>query len=76
MKARSGLVKILILPHYLGWILNLEANREMHKVKIQVVQLEIIQGLIQAQRDVLWGKMGTPQLFKKKKQNRKATKKD
>lgn len=45
-------------------MLNLEANREMHKVKIQIVQLEIIQGLIQAHRDVLWGMMGNPQLKK------------
>lgn len=45
----------------------------MHKVKIQVVQLEIIQGLIQAHRDVLWGMMGTPQLLKSTEQedNRK-----
>lgn len=55
---------------YLGWILDLEANRKMNKVKIQVVQLEIFQGLVQAHRDVLWGKIGTPQLFKKKKKNR------
>lgn len=46
-------------------MLNLEANREMHKVKIQVVQLEISQGFIQAHGDVLWGMMGTPQLLKK-----------
>lgn len=36
----------LIVAQCLGWILNLEANREMYKVKVQVVQLEIIQGLI------------------------------
>jgi len=34
----------------------------MHKVKVQVVQLEIFQGLIEAHRDVFWGMMGTTQL--------------
>lgn len=42
----------------------------MHKVKIQVVQLEIIQGFIQAHRDVLLGMMGTPQLLKNTEQER------
>lgn len=34
----------------------------MHKIKVQVVQLEILQGLIQTQRDVLWLMMSGPQL--------------
>lgn len=38
----------------------------MHKIKIQVVQLEVTQGLIEAHRDVFWGMMGTPQLEKLK----------
>lgn len=56
----------LIVAQCLGQILNLEANREMYKVKVQVVQLEIIQGFIQTHRDVLWGMMGIPQLLARK----------
>lgn len=54
-----------MLSKCFGWILNLQANREMHKVKIQVVQLQIFQRLIQAHRDVFWGMKGRPQLIKK-----------
>lgn len=50
------------VPHCVGQTLNLEADREMYEVKVQIVQLEGSQGLVQTQRDVLWGKMGTPQL--------------
>lgn len=48
---------------------NLEANREMHKVKIQVVQLQVIQGFVEAHRDVIWGMVGTPQLQRKTKRH-------
>lgn len=50
------------VSHYVGQTLNLEANREVNEVKVQVVQLEGSQRLVQAHRDVFWGVKGTPQL--------------
>ena len=34
----------------------------MHKVKIQVVELEVVQGFVQTRRDVLCSMVGKPQL--------------
>lgn len=42
----------------------LEANWEMYKVKIQIIQLQISQRLIETDRDVLCSVMSAPQLFK------------
>lgn len=42
----------------------LEANWEMYKVKIQIIQLKISQRLVETDRDVLWSVMSPPQLFK------------
>lgn len=41
---------------------NLEAHREMHQVEVHIVQLQVTQGLVQADRDVLWAVVGAPQL--------------
>lgn len=42
--------------------MDLQGDRKVDEVKVQVVQLEILQGLIETDWDVLWSKVSTPQL--------------
>lgn len=48
-----------------GIVANLQAHGEVYEVEVQVVQLEILQGLVQAHMDVLWCMMGKPQLCRR-----------
>lgn len=66
MKHEQNMTKILSLGLFF-WMFNLEANREVHKVKIQVVQLQSLQGFVQTRRHVRWGVMSAPELQRERR---------